>query len=92
MLIPTAQGGMCRLLHSCGQMRLALPFLPLQSEEGIQLELLKTDSYDDVSKALAAKLGLDHPLKLRFTGKQLGAFVDYTIPCSPTVCSRAVWE
>jgi hypothetical protein len=40
----------------------------LQGEQGVQLELLKSDSYDDVSKALAAKLGLDHPLKLRFTG------------------------
>lgn len=36
----------------------------------MELELLKSNSYDEVSTALAAKLGLDHPLKLRFTGKQ----------------------
>jgi hypothetical protein len=41
----------------------------VQGEEVVQLELLKTDSYDDVSKALATKLGLDDPLKLRLTGK-----------------------
>ncbi len=36
----------------------------------LELELLKSDSYDDVSKALAGRLGLDHPLKLRLTGGQ----------------------
>lgn len=35
----------------------------------MELELSKADSYDSVSKALAARLGLDHPLKLRLTGK-----------------------
>ncbi len=44
--------------------------LVMQGEEGaVELELSKADSYDNVSKALAARLGLDHPLKLRFTGK-----------------------
>lgn len=41
----------------------------LQGEAVIQIELLNTDSYDDVSRALATKLGLDHPLKLRLTGQ-----------------------
>lgn len=47
------------------------PSLPHQGEtapQELELELLKTDTYDDVSKALASKLGLDHPLKLRLTG------------------------
>lgn len=44
----------------------------VQGEEAVQLELLKTDSYDDVSKAIAAKLGLDDPLKLRLTGALVG--------------------
>lgn len=40
-----------------------------QGDEGVlELELLKSDTYDNVSTALAAKLGLDHPLKLRLTG------------------------
>lgn len=38
----------------------------------MELELLKSDSYDDVSKALAGRLGLDHPLKLRLTGAHVG--------------------
>ena len=51
---------------------LPLPVLvSLQGEESLQLELSKTDSYDDVSKALAARLGLDHPLKLRLTGTEM---------------------
>ena len=48
-----------------------LVLVSLQGEESLQLELSKTDSYEDVSKALAARLGLDHPLKLRLTGTEL---------------------
>ena len=53
---------------------------PAQGEEGdtkgvVELELLKTDSYDDVSAALATRLGLDHPLKLRLTGERGGVGV-----------------
>ena len=33
----------------------------------VELDLLKSMMYDDVSAALAAKLGLDDPLKIRFT-------------------------
>lgn len=48
----------------------AVPHASVQGEVGsVELELSKADSYDDVSKALATKLGLDHPLKLRLTGK-----------------------
>ncbi|KAI7840976.1 hypothetical protein COHA_005205 [Chlorella ohadii] len=52
--------------------RQLVTFRPLEGEgeEGVlELELLKSDSYDDVSKALAGRLGLDHPLKLRLTGQ-----------------------
>ncbi|PSC73213.1 ubiquitin carboxyl-terminal hydrolase 12 [Micractinium conductrix] len=53
--------------------RQLVTFRPLedgQGDEGVlELELLKSDTYDNVSTALAAKLGLDHPLKLRLTAQ-----------------------
>jgi hypothetical protein len=36
-------------------------------EPGLQLELLREDSYDVVTAALAAKLGLGEPSHLRLT-------------------------
>ena len=53
-------------------LRASLSFCAPQGEAAqptIELELSKADSYDDVSRALAARLGLDHPLKLRLTGE-----------------------
>lgn len=46
--------------------RLCAPYL---QGEGIQLELRRDDSYEEVSAALARRLGLEDSLKLRFTGK-----------------------
>jgi len=60
---------------------LLLLLLGQQGEETLELELLKTDSYDDVSKAVADKLKLDHSLKLRFTGKLVLAIVDAEFIC-----------
>ncbi|KAL4423841.1 hypothetical protein ABPG75_001142 [Micractinium tetrahymenae] len=68
MQCPTAKGFMEFVRN-----RQVVTFKPLddsQGEEGtVELELSKADSYDDVSKALATKLGLDHPLKLRLTAQ-----------------------
>lgn len=80
-----AAGGHTRMRSACawrsaGAVPLAAHFRHAtyvalqQGEEGVmELELLKSDSYDDVSKALASRLGLDHPLKLRLTGGPRGA-------------------
>ncbi|KAL4539456.1 hypothetical protein Ndes2437B_g02171 [Nannochloris sp. 'desiccata'] len=42
-----------------------------EEESTVQVELLKDMKWDDVSKALATKLGLDHPLKVRLTLQSL---------------------
>lgn len=51
------------------------PLLPATEKEEkdgtFMLGLLKDMAYDDISKIVAEHLGLDHPLKVRFTGQSL---------------------
>ncbi|KAL6782343.1 hypothetical protein ACKKBG_A06435 [Auxenochlorella protothecoides x Auxenochlorella symbiontica] len=51
--------------------RVRVAFRPLESpgEEGLLLDLRKDMGYEEVSGALAARLGLDHPLRLALTGQ-----------------------
>eukprot|EP00887_Chlorella_sp_A99_P006814 scaffold2.g6814.t1 len=50
--------------------RLSVTFKRLEEpqEEGLRLEMRKDDSYEEVSAALAARLCLEDPRRLRFTG------------------------
>lgn len=56
--------------------RLSVTFKPLDGEEEgspeFHLELLRNTTYEDVSAAVAQRLGLDDPLKVQFT--QVNAF------------------
>lgn len=62
--------------------RLVISFRKLDEnqDEVFSLELLKDMPYDKVSAAVAGKLGLDHPLKVRFTGQSHFSQLPKSIP------------
>lgn len=54
-------------VYLCNRKRVLFKRLDDPKEEGIWVELMREMDYDQVSQALALRLGLDDPTKLRFT-------------------------